>query len=331
MIINPAILALISGSAFISFLLLYSSAYGIRIIRKWDLTSGSELQLSLEKKTYLISTMMAYALGFQLISLFLFIYTADSLSSLFTGAMCAAGTLNANRFGYAVFILKIMTFILSGLWLLLNHADNRAYDYPLIRRKYYFLTLIMPVVLAETILQGFYFAGLEADLITSCCGSLFSSSEEADVHSIFDLPANISRTVFYISNLSVIATGAYFLRGGKGAYLFSAAGIALFIISSWSLMHFISIHIYEMPSHHCPFCMLKREYGHVGYIYYLTALAGCIASAGTGMLQPFRKIGSLSDAIPQIQRRLVIASLLCSVVYFTASAYAMIFTDFRMV
>src|SRR3972149_261257 len=100
MIFHQAILALLIGSVLICFLLLYSAYYGIQILRRWDLPSGSELQLSLERRTYLLSTMIAYAFGFQLLSLFLFIYTADHLSPLFVGAMCAAGTLNVNGWGY---------------------------------------------------------------------------------------------------------------------------------------------------------------------------------------------------------------------------------------
>lgn len=330
MILNPAILALVGGSVVISFLLFYSAAYGFRIIRSWDLSSGSELQLSLEKKTYLISTMMAYALAFQGLSLFLFIYTADSLSSLFTGAMCAAGTLNANRYGYAVFLLKMLTFMLSGLWLVLNHADNSAYDYPLIRKKYLFLIIIMPVVVAEAIVQAVYFFGLEADVITSCCGSLFSSAEGADPSSVFDMPVRMSQYLFYLSGLSVIAPGIFFVRNARGAYFFSAAGLIWFLISAWSLMHFISLYIYELPTHHCPFCMLKREYGYTGYVYYLASLCGGIFSIGTGILQPFRNIGSLSVSVPRIQRRLAAAAVLCTVAYLAVSSWTMLFTDFRM-
>ncbi len=58
--------------------------------------------------------------------------------------MCAAGTLNVNGYGYPALILKIVVFLLSGLWLLLNYADNRAYDYPLVKNKYLFLLFIAP-------------------------------------------------------------------------------------------------------------------------------------------------------------------------------------------
>src|SRR5512138_3037406 len=107
MILHPGIIALVSVSFLITGLVLYSSFFAVRIIRRWDIRSGSELQLALERRTYLISTMLSYVLAFQAGSLFLYIYTADSLHSAFVGAMCAAGTLNVDPYGYPTFILKI--------------------------------------------------------------------------------------------------------------------------------------------------------------------------------------------------------------------------------
>jgi len=58
MIFHPAIIALLLGSILISFMLLYSAFYGMQILKGWTIKSGSELQLSLERRTYLISTVM---------------------------------------------------------------------------------------------------------------------------------------------------------------------------------------------------------------------------------------------------------------------------------
>ncbi len=60
MLFHPAIIALLTTSILTSLMLLYSGYYGYHIIRQWDLSSGSELQLSLERRTYLISTILTY-------------------------------------------------------------------------------------------------------------------------------------------------------------------------------------------------------------------------------------------------------------------------------
>ena len=174
MILNPSVLALLVSSLLISFMVLYSAVYGAQILKNWDIASGSELQLALERKTYLISTILSYFLGIQIISLFLFVFTVDSLCPLFVGAMCAVGTLTVNGFGYPTLILKLVNFLLAGLWLIINHADNSGYDYPLIRKKYAFLMVLTPLILAESALEIAYFLEMKPDIITSCCGSLFS-------------------------------------------------------------------------------------------------------------------------------------------------------------
>ena len=153
MILHPGIVALVLVSLLISGMILYSAFFGVRIIRRWDIQSGSEEQLALERRTYLISTLLSYVSCFQIGSLFLYIYTADSLHNLFVGAMCAAGTLNVNPYGYPTFLLKILNFILAGLWLIINYTDNRAYDYPLIRKKYVLLLILAPLIVTEAIIQ----------------------------------------------------------------------------------------------------------------------------------------------------------------------------------
>src|SRR5512139_196188 len=118
MIFHPAVIALYVSSILISFMVLYSASYGFQILRRWDIRSGSELQLVLERKTYLISTLLTYLFGFELLSLFLYIFAADQLHTFFVGAMCAAGSLYVNSYGYPALILKLLNFLLAGLWLI---------------------------------------------------------------------------------------------------------------------------------------------------------------------------------------------------------------------
>jgi hypothetical protein len=76
-----------------------------------------------------------------------------------------------------------------------------------------------------------------------------------------------------------------------------------------ALISFISLYFYEIPTHHCPFCILQREYGYIGYPLYLTLLGGGVCGLGVGVLQPFRNGPSLTGIIPPLQRRLALVSL----------------------
>jgi len=301
MIMHPPVLALYVGSLLVSMLLVYASLQGVTILRKWDLKSGSELQVRLERKTYLISTLMSYAFVFELFSLFLFIYSLDNLSSLFVGAMCAVGTFSAGSYGYVVLLLKVLNFVLGGIWLIANYVDNQSSDYPLIRKKYGFLLLITPLVLAEAVIQGEFFFSLQPDIIASCCGTLFGGEGVAsDFASLPRIPVGI---VFYGWFGLVLLAGLYCCLSGKGSTLFSLASLIAFVVSIVAMVSFISPYIYELPTHHCPFCVLKGEYGYVGYFLYAALLGGTVFAGGAGWIGLFGKK-------PAIERRLVIYALI---------------------
>lgn len=310
MILHPAVIANVVASLIISGVLIYAGYYGVQILRKWDLQSGHEGQLILERRTYLISTILTFVFGLELMSLFLYVFTANNLCPLFVGAMCAAGTLNVNPYGYPTLVLKIVSFLLAGLWLVLNHADNQAYDYPLIRKKYFLLATIVPFSVGETTLQGAFFLNLKANVITSCCGSLFSSEQVKGVGSeLAALPIVPMMWIFYLGMGVTMLIGVYFYLRGKGGYLYSVLTLAMFGVSLASIISFISVYIYELPTHHCPFCIVMEEYGYIGYLLYLPLFAAAVTGTGIGVLLPFRGVESLREVLPRLIKKLTLLSL----------------------
>jgi len=310
MIFHPMIISLYAASVLMGFMLVYSSCCGIRILRRWDLKSGSETQLILERKTYLISTLLTYFLGAHLLSLFLFIFTADRLHTFFAGAMCAAGVLHVNGYGYPALLLKIVNFLAGGLWLILNAVDNRGYDYPLTKGKYRLLLFIAPLTLADAALQTNFFSRLRPEIITSCCGTLFSSSSAESVISGLDLPLLPAKIAFILSILLTLSWGLRFYRRGKGGLPFSILSGVTLLVSIVSVILFISPYFYELPTHQCPFCILQREYGYIGYPLYSTLIGAALTGMGVGILLPFRGVPSLSEVVPRVQRRLALASVI---------------------
>lgn len=315
MIQHPGILALLVASGIVSLLLAAAGWQGFRILRGWDLRSGSEVQLDLERRTYLVSTLVANALLIQILSLFLFIFTAEGLHNQFVGAMCAAGSLAVNAYGYPTLLMKIATCLLAGLWLVLHRADTQGYDYPLIRPKYLLLLVLVPLVLTETWLQLSYLTGLKADVMTSCCGSLFGQGRQGFAAELAGLPPRLMQPVFGGTFLALLAAGFLLLRFRRGAGLFSSLSLAFLLVAVAALVSFFCLYIYELPTHHCPFCLLKREYGWVGYPLYATLLGGAIAGLGVGALNAFRDRESLAAVLPTLQAHLTWSALILAALF----------------
>jgi len=324
-ILHPTVIANLLAAYIGSGMVLYAVFYGVQILRHWDIQSGHELQLVLERKTYLISTLLSYVFGLQLLSLFLYIFTADSLTPLFVGAMCAAGTLNVDGFGYPTLVLKILSFILAGLWLVLNYADNQGYDYPLIKKKYLLLAFIAPFIILETILESAYFLNMEADVITSCCGSLFSSERVTGIGSeIASMPALPMMWVFYSAMSGTLLCGIFFYLKGLGGYLYAALSLLMFLVSLVSIVSFISLYIYELPTHHCPFCIIMEDYSYIGYLLYMLLFGAVVSGLGVGALLPFRQVESLQAMLGGFIRKLALASVILYAAFTALVSYEIV-------
>lgn len=309
MIQHPGVLALLLASSLITVLLLAAGALSVQLLIRWDLTSGHESQLALERRTYLTSSLVANALALQFLSLFLFIYTADDLHEQFAGAMCAAGTLAAHPSGYPALALKLLACLGAGAWLAFHRADVQAHDYPLLRPKAILLLALVPIALAETWLQARYFLGLKPDVLTSCCGSLFGQGRLTLASDLAGLPHRPTLILFWALFLATLGLGAWFLRTQRGGWAFGILGTAFLPVGLAALISVFCLYIYELPTHHCPFCLLQRRHGFVGYPLYFTLLGGTLASLGAGILAPFRSRASLVVLLPAVQARFVRTAL----------------------
>jgi hypothetical protein len=314
MLFQPAIIALLLTSAVSVAMLAATAPFAWDLVRNWDISSGSERQLRLERRTYLMSTLLTFVFATQLVALLLFVFNADKMAVMFVGAMCAVGTLNANPFGFPALIAQIVVFFLAAAWLVINHADSRAYDYPLVRVKYRLLLGILPFVALAFALQLEYFLNLKADVITSCCGSLFSSDAKTLAGDVSALPPRQALALFYGTLVAAISTAAFHaipraaqgnnaVRRGSGYFVAASSAIA-FVTALAGILSFVSLYVYEHPHHHCPFCLLKPEYGYRGYWLYLPLFSATAAGLGVGAVQPFARIASLAFVVPELSRRL---------------------------
>lgn len=306
MLFQPTLLVLTLADALALVLLLPVALFAVQVWRHWDLTSGSTRQIRLERRTYLAATVVALVLLVQVPSLLLFVLTADRLAVQFVGAMCAVGTLNVNAWGFPALLLRIALFFSAAVWLVMNGIDNRAPDYPLIRAKYALLLGIVPLAVAAAIVQLAWVRGLNPDVITSCCGSLFDRDSEAVTAELAGLPPLPTMVLFYgVLGAAVVAGGVY-ARYRRGLALFTGLSALAFPVTIAAVIAFLSLYVYEHPHHHCPFCLLKPEYGYVGYALYLPLFGATALSLGLGVAAPLARSGSARTVVATYAPRLVV-------------------------
>lgn len=332
MILHPGVLALMVGMVVVMAMMLYAASIGIKIVRKWNIRSSSQEQLSLERKTYLISTIMNYVMGFEIFSALLFVYTVDDIHPVFIGAMCATGSLNANPVGWYVLYAKIAVFFLGAVWIAVNIADQRAEDYPLVKMKYAMFLAIAPFIALDAYLSWRYFVDLKPNVITSCCGALFSPEGSLVASSLSSLPLIPMMVLFYLSVGLFLVSGVTAVRSGRSffRYCMGCASALLFIVAIASIVAFISIYFYEIPTHHCPFDILQRGYHFIGYPLYICLFGGVLFGLLVGIFEPLKKIESLTDIIGMAQRRWAMISMVLIAIFAVICSWPIVFSSFTM-
>ena len=304
MLFQPATIALLLASAVNVAILIGTAPFAVDVLRHWDMASGSERQLLLERRTYLMSTLLALVMTTQLLALLLFVFNADKMALMFVGAMCAVGALNANPFGFPALIAQVVVFFLAAMWLAINHVDTKAPDYPLVKVKYALLLGLAPVLATTLFLELRYFLGLKPDVITSCCSRVFSVESKGLSGDLSGLPVIPAMISFYCMLILAVAAGGYCSVKRRGGAIVALTSLSAFVAAMAGILSFISLYIYEHPHHHCPFCILKAEYGHQGYWLYVPLFVATACGLAVGAVQPFARVTSLRAVIPVVSSRL---------------------------
>lgn len=324
MIWHPGSLALLAGSGAALLVTILSIPFAARIIVRWDPESSGESQFMLERSTHLVSALAAFAIAVETFSLFLFVAVANDMSRFLVGAMCATGTLGASPLGWWVLALKAALVLLGWMWLSINALDNRSPSFPLIRAKYWFLLFLAPLFALDFALLWGFFAGIEPDVITSCCGSLFSAASPAEKPLITDYMELELLTAHHVGVGLSWLTGLAALATRKRAALAAASlvSIAFFPLALASAVSFIAPYVYGLPWHHCPFDMFLGVYSWVGFPLFLALFAATAWGALPGAVMPFSGREGLETLYPAAARGWLIRSLASRAVFDILVYYA---------
>ena len=295
----------------------------IKVLRYWDPSSDSNRQTRLENETWLSSTLVQYAMGFQVLSLVLFVLAADNFSHVISGAMCATGALTANQYGLPVLLIKLLVAFGCGFWIVLHSFDISSERYPLLTLKYVALILLFPLLVIDAVGQTLYIANLKPDIITSCCAVVFGEQGGNEANLLGTLPQEALLIVFYGMSLVLAFLGHVLFRRLSRPLLWchGLLWLAYIVVSFAAITTIFSSYVYAMPYHHCPFCILKPEYNAIGFAMYATMLPAaffgisaalaCLISAQTG----------LQEVIQRFQKRAVLFSSLLLFLFLVAVSY----------
>ncbi len=307
---NEVIVYLLSET--VLYLLLFIAFIStLGLLKRWNFDVFTTEQFALENRSYLVMTIIFFAMLLKVVLLPYFVYTIDNLSNLIPGAMCGAGVIKANEYGNPLLVLKIIILFLSGLWLSMNGIDLKAKNYPYLKLKSWFFILIFLLLSGEFILDILYFTHIETTNPVSCCSVIFGQTGGANGLPFgLDIPKLL--ILFYLLFALVVLTTVSEL-----AVMSILSSLLFGVIAYYAVVHFFGTYIYELPTHLCPFCMLQDHYYYVGYLLWGLLLLGLFLTIDAAIMQGFFKQPAKS-----LKR---ISLLLLSVFVFLCSAYVAVY------
>ena len=283
MLLNNEVIVYLLSETVLYLLLFVAFLVTVGLVRKWNFNAFTTEQYTLENRSYLVMTIIFFAIVLKIILLPYFVYTIDALSDLVPGAMCGAGVIKANRYGNPLLALKIVILFLSGLWLSINTIDLEAKRYPYLKLKSWFLLFIFVLISAEFLLDILCFTHIETTNPVSCCSVIFGQTGGANSLP-FGLDTPKLLLLFYLLFALIVLSLLSSLPLAS-----MASGILFVVAGYYAVVYFFGTYIYELPTHKCPFCMLQKHYYYVGYVIWGSLLLGTFYTLDSAVMQLFFK------------------------------------------
>ncbi len=283
MLFTPEIITLYIINMLFAIFATIAFVNALKIVRSYDANKTTQKQYELEKKSYLSATIIKFIFYVKVPLFLFFIYTLDSLSSLLPGAMCAAGVVKATSYGTPLLFLKILNLYVFAFWIALNSEDMKYEHQPYLKQKFLLFCVAYFLLIAEIILEGVMFFSMDANSVVDCCGKIFSTTSATYMAEILGAAPSLLLSLFYgIFTLMILF---YML---KNRYIYAVLNILYLIIALITLIAFFGTYIYELPTHHCPFCLLQSDYNYIGYFLYIILFVGTFFGFVIGVID-FKK------------------------------------------
>ncbi len=269
MLLNPEIITNLLLDTLFVFLGGIAFVVSIKVVLFWDLHVNDTNQFRLQKNSYLTSTIAKYILLIKIPLVLFFIHTLDSLAPLINGAMCGVGVLDTSTFGNILMVLKVLNIYLFSFWIVLNIEDYKHPYLPYTKIKSLFFIIIYLFLVTEVYFEYRYFLAVDPKQVVDCCGVIFSASSQ----NLMGVLLSIDHTYLY--------EGFYLILGilvisyiANWRVVYAILSVVFIPVALISLIGYFGTYIYELPTHHCPFCLMQGDYDYIGYFLYTALFIG---------------------------------------------------------
>lgn len=279
-----------------------------KVLRHFDVHRATEGQLALEKRMELGATFVRIGAVVQVATLALTVLSADRLSRDVRGAMCAYGVFDSAEGGFRSLAATTIAAIFAGVLTQIYAFDGRVRAFDLARPLSALTLAMFPVSLVDLWLAFEFFGKIDLTVVASCCSvrldSLVAPSDTSLVHASSSSTRTLATALAIVGVIAAIVVSWSASRSPTKKRV-AVAGLVSLV--AWPFAFAASVlevapHVFEVPQHVCPFCLLRADAGGIGYFLYGAMFASVVWVAGAAASALLSRSSATTDALAVFAR-----------------------------
>jgi hypothetical protein len=279
-LIEPWVLLRLAAGLVAFLLFARAATTAQRVLRHFDVRRATEGQLALERQMELAATFARVAGVVQVVTLAVSVLAADRLSRGVRGAMCAYGVFTAHEWGFRSLLATALVALAAGVLTQLYAFDARVRSLDLVRPLALATCVMAPLSLLDLAATAKFLLGLDLSVVASCCS--VQLDPVASAGGGFAGGPRVLVTGLAVAG-AVLAAGAALIASRRptrrNVVVAGAISVAVLPVAFAATVLEVAPHAFEIPTHVCPFCLLKPQAFAIGYPLYGALFLAVVAAA----------------------------------------------------
>jgi hypothetical protein len=297
-LLEPWVLLRLAAGLVACALFVRSALTARKVLRHFDVRHRTEGQLALEKQLELAATFSRVAAVTQVMALALTVLAADRLSRGVRGAMCAYGVFSAEPWGFRSLAATSSVAVAAAIVTQLYAFDARVRSLDLARPLAVITCVMAPLSLIDFAAVTKFLLGLDLSVVASCCSvQLDPVAATGEAHAS---GPRVLMTALAVAGTAISIIVALFASRTPTRARILAAGIVSAVTMPLALAASVlevAPHAFEVPTHVCPFCLLKPDVLGLGYPLFGALFLAIAWAGGAAVSALLSRSGATRDAL----------------------------------
>lgn len=277
-----------------------------KVLRHFELGRATEGQLALEKQIELSATFVRIGAVVQVLALVLSVLGADRMSRGVRGAMCAYGVFGANEWGFRSLAVTGGVALFAGVLAQVYAFDARVRTLDLARPLSLMTLAMLPLSVMDLACVFEFLGKLDLSVVASCC-SVQLDPVAAGGEAYATGPRVLVTVLAAIGTVASIGVALFAARSPTKTHITIAGVVTLLTLPAALAASVLEVapHVFEVPQHVCPFCLLRSDVLAIGYPLYGTLFLATTWAVGAGLSAVLARGAAAREALAPFARRLL--------------------------